>query len=234
MNFKIRGSNDYIKDYKLKIPNDKLFWEEPMFIGNVYNEKINFEPYLLDIELFSNSKINDLIMDGGPVATKLVMSSKLKSILERFRKTDIQFFSINVLRKNEVYNNYWILNMYGCNEEYIDYENSKVILRKKKKEGGTHLILIDVKDICNFEIEIDKAQVNLESLYIENLALKNVEEDFFMFRYVEGGVGYFVSEKLKKEIEEAGCTGIEFQPSELSYDEWLAQDGPREKIYGKI
>jgi hypothetical protein len=31
---------------------------------------------------------------------------------------------------------------------------------------------------------------------------------------VSAGVGYFVSEKLKEEIESAGFTGIEFQPIE--------------------
>ena len=38
---------------------------------------------------------------------------------------------------------------------------------------------------------------------------------------------------FKKEIEDAGCTGIEFQPIELSYNEWSAPGGEREKIYGK-
>jgi len=60
-----------------------------------------------------------------------------------------------------------------------------------------------------------------------------ITEDFFALRYVSGGAGYYVSEKLKKEIETAGCTGIEFQPSELRYNEWLAPGGEREKIYGK-
>jgi len=73
LNSKIRGSNDYIKNYKLDIPNEKLFWEESKFIGNINYEKIDFKPYLLDIELFTSSKINDLIMSGGPISNKLVV-----------------------------------------------------------------------------------------------------------------------------------------------------------------
>ena len=53
-----------------------------------------------------------------------------------------------------------------------------------------------------------------------------------MLQNVQGSVKYVVSEKLKKEIEEANCTGIEFQPVELSITEWL-HGGEREKIYGK-
>ena len=53
-----------------------------------------------------------------------------------------------------------------------------------------------------------------------------------MLQYVEGGIKYVVSDKLKKEIEDSGCTGIEFQPIELSINEWL-QGGEREKIHNK-
>lgn len=62
----------------------------------------------------------------------------------------------------------------------------------------------------------------------------NVNQDFFVLLHVEGVAKYIASEKLKNEIEHAGCTGIEFQSVELTLDEWLAQEGPREKIYGKI
>ena len=74
----------------------------------------------------------------------------------------------------------------------------------------------------------------MEITSVNNIYLNdNINEDFFMLRYVEGGVKYIVSEKLKKEIEDAGCTGIEFQPVELSQNEWLMPNGEREKIYGK-
>ncbi|MEG2334861.1 hypothetical protein [Chryseobacterium sp.] len=43
--------------------------------------------------------------------------------------------------------------------------------------------------------------------------------DFLTLNKVEGGIQYLVSEKLKQEIEDAGCTGIEFQPSYLSLNE---------------
>lgn len=55
---------------------------------------------------------------------------------------------------------------------------------------------------------------------------------FFALRYLLGG-NFYVSENLKQEIKNASCTTIEFQPIELSYDEWSAPSGEREKIYGK-
>ena len=37
-------------------------------------------------------------------------------------------------------------------------------------------------------------------------------------RHVKGAIGYYVSSYLKNEIEDAGCTGIEFEPVEEGVD----------------
>lgn len=239
---KIRGNNDYIKDYKLKIPpiTGQVYWEVPKFVGNIHHEKIDFEPYLLDIELFANSKVNDFIMQGGPVSSMLVLSGKLKIILESFRKTGMQFFNINILKKNEIFNDYWLLNQYEFNQEFIDFKKSNIIYEKKDVDFNitfsTKNIKINVNDIDEFNVYLEKAKQKIEIITIEKLKLKEnyINEDFFALRYVTGGVGYYVSEKLKKVIEEAESKGIEFQPSELSYDEWVTSEGEREKTYGKI
>ena len=68
--------------------------------------------------------------------------------------------------------------------------------------------------------------VTINSIFLN----ERVNEDFFLLK---NGVKYIVSEKLKQEIEDAGCTGIEFQPVEMSYNEWIAPGGEREKVYGK-
>ncbi|WP_438966705.1 imm11 family protein [Flavobacterium sp.] len=234
---KIRGNNEYVKKYCLKIPNDKMYWEEPIFIGNIRNEKIDFHPYLLDIELFQNSIVNDLIMDGGPISTKLIISGRLKSILEDYRKNGMQFFNINILKKNVVFSDYWILNMYVFNQELIDFSKCKIIYRKKDDDFEVTFsaknVVIEVNNIKEFNDYIENAKEKLETITIEELSLtNNISEDFFILKYVFGGVGYYVSEKLKQEIEDSGCTGIEFMPAELSWTEWI-QGGEREKIYGK-
>jgi len=235
---KVRGNSEYIKKSHIKIPNDKMYWEEPKFIGSVRNEKIEFQPYLLDVELFSNSKINDLIMDAGPISTKLIISDKLKYILEDYRKTGMQFFNINILREKEIYNNYWVLNMYEFNQEFIDFSNCKIIYQEKAVDFEVSYLVNEKNVFINNQDEfykfIEKSRINDEIVWIEKLVLDNVNEDFFMLKYVFGGCGYYVSENLKQEIEDSGCTGVEFQPIELGYNEWVVSGGEREKIYGKI
>ena len=49
-------------------------------------------------------------------------------------------------------------------------------------------------------------------LSVKKVALKeDIDVDFFPLRSVEyGGIGYYVSERLKNAIEKAGCTGMRF------------------------
>jgi hypothetical protein len=56
--------------------------------------------------------------------------------------------------------------------------------------------------------------------------------DFFSLRYTEGANKGIVSERFKNELLKNEVTGIEFQPIELSINEWL-QGGEREKVNGK-
>lgn len=237
MSQKLRGSNDYIKKYNLFIPDSrKLYFEEPNFIGNVNHEKINFTPYLLNIELLKNSIINDLIIDGGPVSGKPIISEKLKSIIEKYRTTGMQFFNINIIQERKEYNNYWLLNMYEFNDELIDFKNSTIYYEKHSADFKTtynsEKLLLKVNTFSEFIKYYEETKITMESIYIQKLALKkDITEEFFALKYVMGSM-YYVSEKLKQEIEEAGCTGIEFQPVEFSTIEWL-QGGEREKVYGK-
>jgi hypothetical protein len=232
LNSKFYGSkNGYIKNY---IHKSSVY--DPKYIGRIKNKKIEFEPYLLDIELFDNSKIADLIESGGQVSNMLIVSRKLKEILEKNRKGGMQFFNINILHKKAIHNDYWILNMHEFNLEFINFEGCHIYHEKKCVDYDisfkTENIIVNLKSYAEFLAYREKTQEEMEIIKIEKLALSGVNEDFFMLKYVNGGIGYYVSEKLKQEIEDSGCTGIEFMSAELSWTEWI-QGGEREKIYGK-
>jgi hypothetical protein len=55
-------------------------------------------------------------------------------------------------------------------------------------------------------------------LVIENIVLRSdIFVDFFVLSPVYGGIGYFVSEDLKIEMEKLGCTRIVFkEPNDIS------------------
>ena len=71
------------------------------------------------------------------------------------------------------------------------------------------------------------------SIFVEKLDFLEYSEDLLVLEDVEGGAMYIVSGILKERIEKAGITGVEFQPSHLSLNEWLSPAKERENIYGK-
>ncbi len=233
INCKIKGNQDYIKKYHFKIPGNSLYWEEPRFISNVHFKKIDFEPYLFDIELHTKSKLLDFMFSSGPASLMPVMSNKLKNIISKYREEGMQYFKIGVIKQGSEFD-YWILNMYVINQEYIDFTKSIVTVQVKKPGGGTQRIVAEVGSLAEFEKIRAYHREKMELATITKLVLTAEDKhDFFAISGVEGGVKYIASEKLKQEIETAGCAGIEFQPTELSFDEWTASGGEREGIYGK-
>ncbi|WBX96183.1 imm11 family protein [Chryseobacterium gambrini] len=167
----------------------------------------------------------------------LLLSGKLKNIIEKYiDKKKGEFINCPIIKDGIEYTDYWLFNGYNFNQEYIDFQNSLIKYEKQADDFetsyNTKMIFLSVNSLEEFEKYVDVAKEKAEIITIEKLTLKenSIPDEFFMLRYVFSGI-YFISEKLKKEIEDAGCTGIEFQPSYLSLNEWLHNE--REKVYGK-
>lgn len=235
LNTKLMGHYPVIKRY---IHHTHIY--NPAFVGRIFFEKVDYPPITLDIELYPNAKIMDLIECGGQISSFLPVSTKLKTILQRSRQHGMQFFPFKILHRGIYYDNYWLLNMYEFNQEYINFRECVVRYEKHAEDFETtyetKIVYPVIHSIESFESYIELAREKAEVISIEKLSLceEKIHDNFFALRYTDSGVGYYVSEKLKKEIESAGCTGIEFQPIELSYAEWTAPGGEREKVYGKM
>lgn len=235
LNRKVLGSYPQVKNIHYNCD----VWDEPNFIEHIHNRKIDFKPIIANAILKPKSIHTDLISTLSAIgfSGKLLVSEKLKKILEKNRKTGLQFFRSPLIQHNNFIMDYWILNMFEFNNEYIDTSKSVIIHNKKSNDYKTSFITVKNKvSYDNFQLFEDdyteKWTNNEELILIEKLNLNtdNILENFFQLKY---GTKYVVSEKLKKEIEDEGCTGIEFQPVELSLNEWLMPGGAREKIYGK-
>ncbi len=237
-NLKIIGKYPQTKSIKYNCH----VWDDPRFIEHVHFEKIDFEPITANAILQLKSKQTDLINTNSSIgfSKKLLVSEKLKTILLKNRATGLQFFRAPIIQNNLIIEDYWILNMYEFNNDYVDISKSKVFYNKKAVDYK--LSFNTIKEQIYFDtfqqFEQKKIQLwsdNEEIIIIEkiNLHAESIKEDFFMIDHIFGKL-FFISERLKQEIEETGCSGIEFQPIELSYNEWTASEGERERVYGKI
>ena len=229
LNKKILGHYPQVK----KIIHHCAVWEDPLFIDRFNFEKININPIISNPVLHSNSKLTDFTDVRGDIGFlfKILISGKLKSILEENKTLGMQFFQCSVFKESIEYIDYWILNYYDINYQFLDFKNSAIFVTTKFDK--TNKLEIDNEnDFIQKQKEIAEEGYP-KGLLIDNIAIKKENnEHFFILQNIEGGTQYIVSEKLKKEIEDSNCRGIEFQPIELSLAEWL-HGGEREKIYGK-
>jgi hypothetical protein len=190
--------------------------DHPNFIANFFLQKVDLRTVLAAYpKLNPYAKRTDLISgtwySGSP---KLLISDKLKKFFEKQNHQGLQFIPTHILHNKQKILNYWFTNPYSFDNSAIDFQKSSIYLTGI---GGAILkqIKIDTEEAFNAYKNSLKIP---ESLLIGKLLLKNdVIKDLIILQWVNSGIGYYVSEKLKQEIEDAGCTGIEFTPAHLAY-----------------
>ncbi|MBB5395603.1 hypothetical protein [Mucilaginibacter sp. AK015] len=211
-------------------------WEDPRFIEHesVSFEKVNFTPITAKAILAKKARLNDFMYPGGMgFSKKPLISGKLKSILEVTDKQGLQIYNSPVIYQGNEIEDYWVLNPYIFDMQAIDFKNVDVYLMEKYVHKIKKLDVLTYEDFIKQKAMIQEKGYPY-SIYIENVhILENTTSDFLILENVEGGVMYLVSERLKQHLEAEGITGIEYQPSYISFNEWLAKGGLREQLYGK-
>lgn len=150
-----------------------------------------------------DAKLSDLL--STTATWRLVMSTKLKVILEKYIKEgQCQFLEMNVHYLSEV-NQYWILNPLHFNMELIDFSNSEIWLCGA---GNTKIKKLEVNNITDFEKKSDTFNMP-ERVSITSVSfVPDITADFIQLRNAPSM--YYVSETLRNELIKQGCTGILF------------------------
>jgi len=183
------------------------------YIGNSdnYLKKINGTAILPELLLYKSAKLTDLISSSFMgTGDGLILSEKLYKIISNYSGHNQQFFKIKIHHKDIESDNYWYLHPSSTNNDLIDFFESEVweldsLVKNKRKFFTT-------SEEFENETKIGKYP---KMLTIDKYVIKNNFPDFFVLNFIEGGIGFFVSENLKNDIEKAGCTGIAFtEPNE--------------------
>ncbi|WP_162034240.1 hypothetical protein, partial [Chryseobacterium potabilaquae] len=174
------------------IDNDR---DSPNHIENNFGLKLDFEPLSCYPIINKKARVTDFI--GSVVNSgNLQISSKLKSIIEKYTGEGIQYFRNTVLHNGQEYTDYWLLHPYQFDHEYIDFQNSMIKYKKKADDyetsRKTNMVFLSLNTLQEFEEYKEKARKKLETITIEKLFLKEnvIKKDFFALRYVFGGMFY--------------------------------------------
>jgi hypothetical protein len=169
--------------------------------------KLEHNVYIPDSKIESNAKVTDLI-SSSPIVLQLIISDKLKNLIQNSREDGLQFFPTKLIHKRKVVVNYWILNAFERDYHYINFEKSKILIKNNIQNTSK---AVDLKTLDSFKMALMTIKYP-EYLRIEKLYLiDGIKPDLLIIDRTIGMFFYF-SEKLKIEIENAGCTGIEFLP----------------------
>ncbi|WP_412468548.1 hypothetical protein [Pedobacter sp. KLB.chiD] len=229
LNNKIVGNYCQIEEAILP-PN----WDsDPDFIDNISLKKIDSEPKMPIGILHKKAKLTALL-SAGPAgfSQKLLVSTELKNILNKFGDNVFQFFKCEIQIKNLNYE-YWLTNPLYTSFELVDFKQSEVTTRKRSPEGGFYFERVDISTLTEFndylasQSDLERWKTIINRVNISESASK----DIFVLTHVEGGLGYYISERVKQALLVHGITGIEFKPINLTSNEWLHEY--RSAIYGK-
>jgi hypothetical protein len=154
-----------------------------------------------------DAKLSDFL--STTATWRLVMSTKLKVILEKYIKEgQCQFLEMKVHYLSETYQ-YWMLNPLQFNIELIDFGASEIWLCGA---GNTKIRKLEVNNITDFENTSHTFYMPERASITSISFVSEITADFIQLRNAPSM--YYVSETLRNELIKEGCTGISFKETE--------------------
>lgn len=154
-----------------------------------------------------DAKLSDFL--STTATWRLVMSTKLKVILEKYIKEgQCQFLEMKVHYLSETYQ-YWMLNPLQFNIELIDFGASEIWLCGA---GNTKIRKLEVNNITDFENTSHTFHMPERASITSISFVSEITADFIQLRNAPSM--YYVSETLRNELIKEGCTGISFKETE--------------------
>lgn len=198
-----------------KIPQDSSVigfynFAHPNSVYNIYfpkhEEKVIFPQGL---NLGRGAKFTDFTAPAFLIHPYLVISKTFYKILTNFRLPAGRKEEIK-LKKGLVEKDYIIFWAYDQHDSYLDYPLSEFELYDREEDRFNPIVkpieINKLKDYLSLKESLgsDKRLICCNPIF--NLAA--IKEDLFLMPSSLNGVGYIVTEPLKKALEDAGLTGI--------------------------
>lgn len=170
--------------------------------------------------LFKSSKVTDFINGGFVSQFGIVISEKVKDILIKHNLGKHQFYPLKIKHKDLVYKNYFLFKTISGIENFIDIKESIFYKQREMSfntEDRVEIIFNNQQEIDEFIKENKKLDFNSQiGVYSKQLKLNSnfpKLDIFYLNKYQNSGYSSLpiISERLKKELENFGITGVKFE-----------------------
>ena len=166
-------------------------------------------PEIGQMILYKSAKITDFISGSFLAQYGLIVSGKVKSLLQDFNLGEHQYYPLEIKHKNHLQNDYWFLRSSSSVDDYIDYEKSNFYTQQGSFgfQSREPVGLNSKEEITEYRLKIKDKRIIIRASEIH---LSSNFPGFDLFYSKGFGIlGTFVSAKLKSELK--GFTGIEIK-----------------------
>ena len=211
------GISNKQDDYNYTSPNS---YRNTSFFLKKIEHDVEFPIFTL----LKGAKLTDLMCCEGTNSDILIISQKFLFLLKSFNIDDYQSFNIKIRTLNGI-QDYYFFYMYAQDKEseYINWNDT--VFRLKPYLGeyeNEHLLKFEnYESFYDEDMKLFNTPKQSKVIKVSKLKLKTeiINKDMFSFGVLSSG--FFISEKLRREIEKQGITGIRFRDA----------DGLREPSY---
>jgi hypothetical protein len=191
----------------------------PLALSALLFEKATAETQVPRGRLDKKAKLTDLLSASfSGLSGRLVVSKRFKEILEGFSSEGVEFLKSSVLTSKGKTEDYWIVNPFQSGYNFLDFHDSEFsnmdgmgrnIIKNVNFASADDFILAYLE---NRKSAISNPFPNHRPLMITKIVIKPTNDrDFFSIAPIKpSGIGFFVSEVLKRKIEDEKISGIEF------------------------
>lgn len=201
-----------MKIYQIDYLVDKTAFPVDYIEINASIEFLSKRKNVEEIRVFMKNKykLTDIIEGGIQGRDYYFVSEKFKNIFDIADELQLEFFPVEVIHKNNVYN-YYLLNFIEDNSKHIDFKKSIFFL--VNKISGKEIMELKINSLENFNskritISGDK-NIKFENDVIRLSPQFDQKSNIYLFDlFLFGKMA--VTEKVKKMILENKITGIRF------------------------
>jgi len=165
-------------------------------------DRDEFPSFIPDIrfKLANGAKLCDLMSQATISANGLIVSDKLKLILESLNTIPFKVYPFKLEAEGIFYNYNWIHYVWNSNIDYVDFPNTEFNIT----EFGEIIEPVSIRSYSDL-LEKQTKLGFIKMIYGNCISLKRLEFDLFTVP-INGGL--IISEKVKNLIEQSSLTGI--------------------------
>jgi hypothetical protein len=225
-----------------KIQYNPDFKEGDLIMGSQQKEVQDLSFHKIHTQIIKASgKAHDFYRPSSNLSMKIIVSSRVKSLLESFRQGNIRYYPCPLMKGKEMISGYWITDKVIFDDEWVDFGRSEFYLKKIKLISKENEIpakyevteqITQYEDFEDFNRYLSENMWHMDERYPFKIFIKEDCPHHILSIHTTGPKYLIVSEESKNDFQKQKMDkGIEFKLLEIPDEEWGGPNDLRKQFY---